>query len=227
MKRKHALTIVILAVIHSILMVVIEQALKATYVPKTMAKVCLFLFVPLFFIRFIWKQRILDFLHLKAMDWKRLKGGFLLGIAAFIIVLLTFFLLKDFINLGGIIGDLKTRLHITQKTYMYVALYITFGNSLLEEFFFRGFIFLNLYQTNHKVFAYLFSSSLFALYHIAIFATWFTIWLILLALLGLFTIGIIFCWLNTKSNNFLNSWILHMLADIAVVSIGFYLFSVY
>ncbi|GAA0488063.1 hypothetical protein GCM10008986_12050 [Salinibacillus aidingensis] len=173
----------------------------------------------------IWKQRILVFLNLKEIDWNRLKGGFGLGIAAFIIVLLSFILLKDYINMDGITGDLRSRLNITLETYIFVAIYITFGNSLLEEFFFRGFIFLKLYQANYKTFAYLFSSSLFAIYHMAIFATWFNIWLILLAIVGLFTIGIIFCWLNTKSNNFLNSWILHILADIAVVSLGFYLFQ--
>ena len=77
------------------------------------------------------------------------------------------------------------------------------------------------YQAGNKVFAYLFSSVLFAIYHVAIFATWFNVWLILLALLGLFIVGILFNWLNTKSNNFLNSWILHIMADIAVVSIGY------
>ncbi|QHS23647.1 CPBP family intramembrane metalloprotease [Virgibacillus sp. MSP4-1] len=225
MKRKHVFTLIFLSLISCFLMFMIEQVFKATYVPKSLAKIFLFLFVPLLVIRLIWKQRILVFLNLKEIDWNRLRGGFGLGIAAFIIVLLSFILLKDFINLDGITGDLRSRLNITLETYIFVAIYITFGNSLLEEFFFRGFIFLKLYQANYKTFAYLFSSSLFAIYHMAIFATWFNIWLTLLAIIGLFTIGIIFCWLNTKSNNFLNSWILHILADIAVVSIGFYLFQ--
>ncbi|WP_343838744.1 type II CAAX endopeptidase family protein [Salinibacillus aidingensis] len=225
MKRKHVFTLIFLSLISCFLMFMIEQVFKATYVPKSSAKIFLFLFAPLLVIRLIWKQRILVFLNLKEIDWNRLKGGFGLGIAAFIIVLLSFILLKDYINMDGITGDLRSRLNITLETYIFVAIYITFGNSLLEEFFFRGFIFLKLYQANYKTFAYLFSSSLFAIYHMAIFATWFNIWLILLAIVGLFTIGIIFCWLNTKSNNFLNSWILHILADIAVVSLGFYLFQ--
>ncbi|WP_194841312.1 CPBP family intramembrane glutamic endopeptidase [Salinibacillus xinjiangensis] len=226
MSKKQTLTITVMTVLSCAIMLLIEQGLETTYVTKTLAKIVMFLVVPLIYIRFILKQRILEFLNLKHIDMKRLKSGFLLGLLASGIVLLTFLLLQDFIDTKAIISDLKNRLHITAEVYIFVALYITFGNSLLEEFYFRGFIFLKLYQTNQKVFAYVFSAGLFAFYHIAIFATWFNISLILLALVGLFTVGLVFNWLNTKSNNFLNSWILHILADIAVVSIGFYLFQV-
>ncbi|WP_200816456.1 CPBP family intramembrane glutamic endopeptidase [Salirhabdus sp. Marseille-P4669] len=225
MNKKHITTIVCLAIISCILMFVIEQVLQTTYFVKTLAKIFVFLFIPIAYIRFVLKENILDFLNVKHVDLKRLRLGFLFGIAAIVIVITTFLLLQDYINTDDIISDLKTRLHITPEIYLFIAAYITFGNSLLEEFYFRGFIFLNIYQTNYKWFAYLFSAALFAVYHVAIFATWFNRWLILLALVGLFIVGIIFNWLNTKSNNFLNSWLLHILADIAVVSIGYYLFQ--
>ncbi|MBB6453828.1 membrane protease YdiL (CAAX protease family) [Salirhabdus euzebyi] len=226
MTKKHMWTIISLTIISCLLMLIIEQGLQTTYFTKTIAKIILFLAVPLFYIRFILKEKILVFLNLKNIDITRLKTGFLFGILSFLIILVAYYVLKDFINAETIISDLKNRLHITPEIYIFIALYITFGNSLLEEFYFRGFIFLKIYQTNHKKLAYVFSAALFAIYHVAIFINWFNIWLIMLALIGLFTVGLIFNWLNTKSNNFLNSWILHILADIAIVAIGFYLYQI-
>jgi membrane protease YdiL (CAAX protease family) len=99
-------------------------------------------------------------------------------------------------------------------------------NSFLEEFFFRGFVFLNVYETGNKGWAYLFSALLFALYHIAIFATWFNIPLMLLALFGLMVIGFVFNYLDTLSNNFLNSYLVHIFANLAIVLIGLALFGI-
>ncbi|WP_369404955.1 CPBP family intramembrane glutamic endopeptidase [Piscibacillus salipiscarius] len=95
----------------------------------------------------------------------------------------------------------------------------------LEEFYFRGFIFLKFYQSGYHVLGYIFSSALFAIYHVAIFATWFNFELILLALAGLFVVGLIFNWLNTKSNNFLNSWILHIVQILPLCRSGFIYFG--
>jgi uncharacterized protein len=226
MTNKTVYPILLISIFSCLLLLIIEQVLQVNYLVKTLAKITLFLFLPLLYIRFILKENILDFLNLKKIDIHRLKIGLLFGILSVVVVIITFFIVKDFLNTKVIIEDLKTRLEITPKIYIFIALYIVFGNSLLEEFYFRGFIFLKIYQKGSKLLAYLFSSLLFALYHVAIFATWFHFWLILLAILGLFMIGLIFNWLNTKSNNFLNSWILHIMADIAVVTIGYYLFQI-
>ncbi|GEL78513.1 CAAX amino protease [Tenuibacillus multivorans] len=203
---------------------VIEQVLLASYIVKTGSKIVLFLLIPLWYIKIVLKEPIWHSLRLNHIDKRRLAYGFSLGIVSMVIIILAYVILQDFIQAETIILDLRERLNITFETYIFIALYITFGNSLLEEFYFRGFIFLKFYQSDYKLLGYIFSSGLFAVYHVAIFATWFDIWLIGLALIGLFTVGIVFCWLNTKTNNFLNSWILHICADIAVVSIGFYLF---
>lgn len=225
MNKKIALQIIILALISTAALFIIEQGLQVSYLIKTVAKIGMFLVLPLFFIKFVIKQPVLEFLNLRTIDTKNLRLGFLLGLVSMGIVIGAFFVLQDFINTGAIIDDLQTRMKVTAEIFVFIAIYITFGNSLLEEFYFRGFIFLNIYKTGNKAVAYLFSSVLFAIYHVAIFATWFNIWLMLLALLGLFIVGLVFNWLNTKSMNFLNSWILHIFADIGVMVLGFYLFG--
>lgn len=225
MDRKHVIEIILLTVFSCVALYLCEQILQTTYLVKTGAKVGLFLIIPLLYIKFIIRKPIFEFLNLKAVDLKNLRLGFLFGLLSLGIVIAAYIILKDYINTDVIIGDLQTRLKITPEIFIFIAIYITFGNSLLEEFYFRGFIFLNLYKTKYKKFAYLFSALLFSVYHVAIFAVWFNIWLILLAMLGLFIVGLIFNWLNTKSNNYLNSWVLHILADIGVMIIGFYLFG--
>lgn len=224
MERKRVREMGLMAIAACILLFLLEQTFAVSYIAKTAGKAILFFIVPLLYIKFKLKKQILHFLNIRNVDLQRLKLGFYFGLTAAAVIFITFFLLKGFIQTDLIVADLRERLKITPQTYVFVALYITFGNSLLEEFFFRGFIFLQLNQKGNRMFAYLFSSLLFAIYHVAIFATWFNGYLILLAILGLTVAGILFNWLNTKSNNFLNSWICHMLADISIVMIGFYLF---
>lgn len=73
---------------------------------------------------------------------------------------------------------------ITETTFAIVFLYIMFGNSLLEEYFFRGIVHYNISSIS-RVGAYIPSSLIFSLYHITIFGTWFSGWILLLALFGL------------------------------------------
>ncbi|MCU9613777.1 CPBP family intramembrane metalloprotease [Caldibacillus lycopersici] len=227
MRGKHIGQIVLLTILSCIALFIIEQIIEVGYVIKTAAKLVMFLIIPLAYITFVLRQPILAFLNVKSIDIKNLRLGFIFGVLAMGIVISAFVLFHNFINTDTIIDDLQTRLKITPEIFLFIAIYITLGNSLLEEFYFRGFIFFNLYKTDHKLLAYLFSSLLFSVYHVAIFAVWFNIWLILLAMLGLFLVGLVFSWLNTKSNNFLNSWLLHILADLGVMLIGFHLFGFY
>jgi len=223
--NKRNFIISIMAIFSCVLLFVIEQVLQAPYLWKTLAKMGLFLMIPLLFIRFVLEKPILAFLNLRVIDLKNLRLGFLFGFISMGIVIGSFFLFRPFIDVDSIMTDLVERQEITKDIFLFIALYITFGNSLLEEFYFRGFLFLQMYEKGSKRFAYLFSALLFALYHVAIFAAWFNIGIMLLALLGLFAVGLLLNWLNLKSKNFLNSWTLHIMADIGVMVVGFYLFG--
>ncbi|MBO8155770.1 MAG: CPBP family intramembrane metalloprotease [Bacillaceae bacterium] len=223
MKQQTA-AIIILSIFSALMMVVAEQILNLSYVSKTIVKIILFLGIPIVVMRFVWNENILKVLNLKNIHLNQLRTGILIGVISMLTIIGAFVLFQGIIDTSAIIDDLKDRLEITAQTFIFVAIYITFGNSLLEEFYFRGFIFFKIYQNGHKILAYLFSSLLFSLYHVAIFAVWFDFGLILLALAGLFVIGLVFNYLNTRSKNFLNSWIIHIMADTAIVSIGFYLF---
>lgn len=223
MKEKY---IIITSLASCMALYFIEQVLGVNYALKTLSKLILFIIIPYIYIKFIGKSNMITELNLKHLDSKKFKLGFLFGVSSFLIVLISYFLFKGVINLNNIARELQNKSKINPTNFIFVGLYITFINSFLEEFFFRGFIFLNLYNIGKERWAYIYSSFLFGIYHIAIFETWFNIGLILISLLGLIVVGFIFDWLNTKSKNFINSWIVHILADSAIILIGFKMFNI-
>jgi uncharacterized protein len=222
MKEKY---IIISSLLACICLYVIEQYLGVSYVVKTLSKIIFFAIIPIIYIKLIKKSNIVAELNLRHLDRKRLKLGFIFGTASFLIVLAAYVIFKGVIDLNSITSDLQEK-NITAVNFIFIGLYVTLGNSLLEEFFFRGFIFLNLYNLKKEKLAYFYSSVLFGFYHIGIFKAWFNIWLILLCLVGLITVGFIFNWLNTKSKNFINSWLVHIFADSAIILIGLRMFNI-
>ena len=209
----------------SLFMYVIEQILGVNYFIKTAAKLIVFTSVPVFYIIKIKKMKLKERLSFKSDIRHSLLPAFLFGFLSFAAVLIAFMSLREFIDLAAIADELETKLGITPQVFLYVALYITFINSMLEEFFFRGFLFLELYNLGYRRTGYIASSLLFGLYHIAIFQKWFTLPVTLLALGGLVGVGLLFDWLVSKSGSFISSWIVHVFADIAIVLIGFYMFG--
>lgn len=218
--------IIVSSLIACILLYFVEQVLVVSYLVKTVLKIMFFIIIPFIYMKFIKIQSPSNAEKYKNTDKYHLKMGFLFGSLSFLIILITYYLLRNVVDLQSISYELQNKSKITASSFIFVGLYITLGNSFLEEYFFRGFVFLNLYEHKSKKFAYIYSSLLFGLYHIAIFKTWFSIELIGLALIGLITVGFIFNWLDTKSRNFFNSWIVHVLADSAIILIGLRMFGI-
>ena len=218
--------IIITSLIACVLLYFVEQILMVNYTVKTLVKILLFILIPYIYFSFIKKTKVKRAMNLKKLDIKQVKLGILFGIISFLVIIITYRIIGSYINLQGIAQELQSKSKITTTNFIFVALYITLGNSFLEEFFFRGYIFLNLHDLGFKRMAYFYSSLLFGIYHIAIFKTWFNSWQVSLALLGLISIGFVFNWLDLKSKNFINSWIVHIFADIAIVVIGLKMFMI-
>ena len=134
--------------------------------------------------------------------------------------------LRDYIDLDVIRINLLAKENITATNFVYVSLYISFINSFLEELFFRGFMFLSLTKSGSRRFAYLISSLVFSLYHVAIISAWFNIWIFILIIVGLMFVGYIFNYITEKSDSFLASWIVHIFANLAINTIGFMILGI-
>lgn len=218
--------IVVSSAIACLLLYFIEQVISVNYFIKTLSKILLFTLIPLVYVKLVKKEPLSKSLNYKKIDKTHLKLGILFGFISFGIVLAAYFILNGFIDMNAISEEMQTKSGITESNFIVIGLYITFFNSCLEEFFFRGFIFLNLYKLNIKKASYVYSSFLFGVYHIGIFKNWFNPYLIILSLFGLVSVGFIFDYLDTKSDNFINSWINHILADSAIILIGLRMFKI-
>ena len=148
-----------------------------------------------------------------------------LAAAVFLLLLGGYLLLAPWLDLSAIPENLAVKEGITKRTFPLAALYITFCNSLLEEYFFRGFAFLALYRTGRKKLAYSFSALAFALYHVSITSNWGSPVLILLMVAGLTAAGLLFNWLD-REGSILPSWLVHMGANLGTNTVGLILFGI-
>lgn len=218
MKRR-TLWVMAAAVLCCGIMALVDGVIRPGYAPKSAIKILVFGLLPLLLTRL---DRELVFVQ--ALRFRR-KGFALalgLGLGVYGLILGGFFLVRNFFDFSGIAGNLLENAGVSRTNFLYVSLYISLVNSLLEELFFRGFLFLNLKQRSRR-FAYLFSAAAFALYHVAMMIGWFGPLLWLLVMAGLFAGGLIFNWLNEKQESIYPSWLVHMFANFAINTIGFIL----
>lgn len=87
-------------------------------------------------------------------------------------------------------------------------------------------LFLTLKRITGRKFAYLFSAVVFAISHIAMMIGWFKIDIFMLIMAGLLVGGLIFNYLNEKSETIYPSWLVHMFANFAINTVGFMLFGI-
>lgn len=223
-KVKSVSNLILLSIISICMMAIVDGIINPGYIYKSSIKLSLFLVIPLLYS--LLDKNIKLKTIFKISSKKQLLMSIILGIAIYMIILAAYFILRGFIDLENIKDIIEKNLNVNKSNFVFVALYISFVNSLLEEFFFRGFIFLNLKKIANRGFAYIYSAFAFAVYHIAIMTNWFTPYLFILAMVGLFVGGLIFDYLNDKSENIYNSWLVHMFANFAINTVGFIMFGI-
>ncbi len=219
MKKRTVIATVIAAVLCCAVMTWVDGVLRPGYISKSCIKLALFLLVPL---ALSLTDKSLALKSLFRLEKKGFGVALGLGIGIYVLIVGGFFLLRGFVDFSGIAGQLSQNAGVTKDNFLYVSLYISFVNSLLEEFFFRGFLFLGLHKV-HRGFAYGFSAALFALYHVAMMLGWFQFWLFALVLAGLTVGGMIFNRLNEQQGTVYTSWLVHMFCNFAINTVGFIL----
>ncbi len=220
---KKSILLVALIVMFCVLMAVIDGVFKANYFIKSSIKLVLFLILPAIYSLYYKDIRIKEMFK---PEKSLIKIALLLCVSVYVIILGGYLLLKNIFDFSAITDALTKNIGVTGENFIFVSLYISFINSLLEEFFFRGFAFLTLKRIIGRTFAYLFSAAVFAVYHIAMMIGWFGLEVFLIVMAGLFAGGLIFNYLNEKSATIYPSWLMHMFANFAINTIGFMLFGI-
>lgn len=221
--KKRLLSIMFLVILGCLIMAWVDAVLSPNYAIKSVLKLILFLMLPL---GYSLVDRQISFRSLFIFDRKRILFSVLLGVGIYLLILGTYFILGPYFDFSNITVALQNNIGVNKNNFIFVALYISLINSLLEEFFFRGFAFLTLKKTTSRRTAYLFSAGAFSLYHVAIMTSWFTPLLYILLIASLFVAGILFNWLNEKNDNIYTSWLVHMCANFSINTIGFMLFGI-
>lgn len=220
---KKAIIMVALIVFFCVLMAVIDGVLKVDYFIKSLIKLVLFLILPAIYSLC---DKDIKIREVFIPEKRGVKLALSLGVLVYIVILGGYFLLKDVFDFSSITTALTNNIGVTGENFIFVSLYISFANSLLEEFFFRGFAFITLKRITGRKFAYLFSAAIFAIYHIAMMIGWFGPEIFMIIMAGLFVGGLIFNYLNEKSSTVYPSWLVHMFANFAINTVGFILFGI-
>ncbi len=203
----------------------IDAFLHPNYFVKVPIKILFFLALPMvFFLKN--KEAFADFKKLFVFKKGGILKAILLGLGVYVVIVGGYFLTRDIIDYSNVTSSLTEGMGITAKNFLYVSLYISLMNSFLEEFFFRGFGFISLKKYTSRKVAYLFSSALFAIYHVGMLVGMFHFAVLLLLMLGLVIGGCIFNYLNEINDNVYPSWFVHMFANFAINTVGFILFSI-
>ncbi len=223
--NKKSVYIVTSVFVFSILVDLIDAVIKPNYFVKIPIKLVFFLALPMIFF-IVNKKEFKEFKSLFVFKKSGILKSLLLGAAVYAVIMSAYFLLRNTIDFSRVTSNLTDGMGITADNFIYVSLYISLMNSFLEEFFFRGYGFITLKKYTNRKFAYIFSSCVFAVYHIGMLIGMFGIGALLLLLFGLIAGGCIFDYLNEKNENIYSSWFVHMFANFAINTVGMILFGV-
>ncbi len=221
--KKDGITIMILVFAVCLVMAYVEIVMAPGYAVKSGIKMALFLVVPILFLMTSKKISIPSFFQMKRGEWR---FSAILAAITFLGIVGAYFIFRGQFDFSSVAPNLQSKLGINGTNFVFVAIYISLVNSLLEEFFFRGFAFLALKKSAGKKTAYGFSATAFALYHVAIMNGWFSLPLMALLILSLFLAGCLFNYIDEKKSSILPSWMIHISANFAINVIGFILLGI-
>ena len=220
--RKKLYALLIILIVVTSFMIIIDFIIKPEYAIKSICKIILFVVIPIVYLKFYGKIRLKDILTPRK---KGIKHSILLGLLLYVIILGSFLIARNFLDFSTIIPSLKEA-NIDRSIFIYVALYIAFINSFIEEFFFRGFIFFSLLEITDRKWAYLIGSMFFAYYHMGMLTSMMNIVILIVSVVSLVVAGYILSYINEKNKNIYASWIVHMFANFSINTIGLTLFGI-
>lgn len=152
-----------------------------------------------------------------------LKMGTLTGLGMSIIIIITWIIFEDSLNLDEMVNTLNSKGLSSLNLYILGMIYWIFINSLLEEYVFRWFITTKAsILFKNDFYAILFSAILFTLHHaLALHFFGFIWWQTFIASFGLLSAAAIWSWLYLQYRSIWVCWLSHAICDIVVFSIGY------
>jgi len=217
MKNKDALLITIFSIAACALHAIMLQTRFNAYLYTSAFKVFIFILCPFMYFKISKSGRFKDLLSLFSMhgDRKNIRHALLLGLGVFTFIVIVFTILLPFLDRAYIVDALAAN-SITPSNAFFVFIYIVVINAALEQFFFRGFVFMSLYRMDLKRYSHVYSALLFSFYHIPILFGAVSPGILVLCTVGLVMAGLIFNFLAVKFKSITGSLIVHISANLAL-----------
>ncbi len=198
-------------------MAIVETVIEPVYLVKSLLKISTFLLLPIIYLKYN-KESVSENFKLTGKSVLQLLG---LGALIYLVVMLAYLVSENFYDYSALVESLTADQKVNSNSFIPIALYISFGNSLLEEFLFRLIAFIKLSEFISKKAAYAFSSIAFSLYHIGMIGKSFPLPLLLISIVGLAVGGAVFDYVDERNKNIYNSWMIHMFADFAIMTVWY------
>ena len=149
--------------------------------------------------------------------------GLLSGLAISAFVLgLWFFVAKGSLDVSPLVTRMNESGMDNITRYVAFGAWLSFGNSLLEEFVFRWFVDGRLKLLGFcKVWTIIISAGIFTIHHVLVLLAFFDTGPAMVFSCGIFIGGALWSWTHMKWGSLIPGWISHALVDIAVLMVGF------
>lgn len=155
---------------------------------------------------------------------KHLRISLVLGLLLATIYLLSFFIFKSYLDLEFVKEKLSLLIDLDAKKLIFVGAYIIIINSLLEEFFWRSFLFAKFKTIAPKALAYFIPALAFSFHHVMFYYNWFTLPFFITVTIGLIAYSLIMNKIFDYSKDLFSCWLIHALVDIVQITIAFVIF---
>ncbi len=174
-------------------------------------------------------------LHLPVLNLSGLRLGLAFGLLAGAAILLTYYgLLRGTSYLASMPASVRAKLEAYHATtpfrYLVLALFIAGAHSLLEEYYWRWFVFGELRRELRLLPAILASSLAFMLHHVIVLAVYMPgrFWTGVMPMsLAVALGGAVWAWLYDRTGSIYACWLSHLITDAAIMMLGFDLVFVY
>ena len=104
-----------------------------------------------------------------------------------------------------------------------VAVFLSVLHSLLEEYYWRWFVFGGLHQMVSPVWAHILAGVAFMAHHVIVLLQYFPVPLTIFLSLMIGVGGVIWSWMYLRQKSLMGAWIAHIIVDFGALWIGYQL----
>ena len=160
------------------------------------------------------------------LDWPRhtraIPLGVMFGIGSAALMLVAYHwtpLGQTVRNCGQGISEKTESLGIRDH-FLLFGVFMSVGHSLLEEYYWRWFVFGRLRVVTRPAAAYLISGIAFAGHHYIILGSFLPAWVALLMGTCVGAVGIVWAWMYQRQRSLLGCWLAHLAADAIIIYVS-------